>query len=178
MKRPLKKLKDVIVPFCEGEAEKNLFGFLKLRFSNKKITFTTPKDICGFEKLDQFKRKYNKLCKGYHLKPKKDFSNVKFLFIIDNDLEDSKKINEFLEKEGHYVQLCDPNTEGMILAISGHPQVKSVGDKEYRKKCKIAFRGIFNCEAHKIKEEKLEKIFTNEVVLKNKLPVLYRLFKV
>lgn len=178
-KRPIIKKKDVVIPFCEGMAEINLFVFLKLEHSNQKINFRPPVDIGGFENLDQFKKKYYKLRKGQDLKPKsdKDFSQVKFLFVIDNDLEDSKKITLFLQNEGHLVQTCDPNTEGMILSICGKTLSKIIGDKDYRKKCKTEFEANFKCDAHKLKDRKLKEIFNNEKTLKLKLPVLYDLFK-
>lgn len=167
----------VVIAFCEGEAEILLFGFLKLQYSNKKIEFRKPIDLGGFSDLEMFKKKYNKRDKEQNYKPKRDYANVQFLFLIDNDLADSERIKSFLEAKGHLVQLCNPNTEGMILALIGKPQTQDVGDKEFRKKCKARFKGHFECEVHRLKEPKLKEIFTSEEVLKSSLPVLHDLFK-
>lgn len=177
-KRPVPQ-REVIIPFCEGDAEINLFGFLKLEYANKEIQFRAPINFGGFSDFAVFEKKYKKKIKEQNLKlkPKKDFSSVRFLFIFDNDLGDSEKIKQFLEKEGHLVQLCDPNTEGMILTIVKKPQTKIVGDKEYRKKCKDSFKGHFGCEAHHLKDKKLKEVFGSEKVFKGSLPVLYKLFR-
>ena len=171
------KRKKVVIVFCEGEAEINLFGFLKLQYSNKKIEFRKTIDLGGFGDFKIFKKKYNKKIKEQNLKPKKDYSDIRFLFIIDNDLADSKIIKNFIEEKGHDVQLCDPNTEGMILALVGKPIIQDVDDKEFRKKCKDKFKRHFGCEAHRFKEIKLKEVFASEEVFKNKLSVLHRLFK-
>lgn len=177
MKRRAIKQKDVIIPFCEGEAEIILFGFLKLQYSNKKIEFRKPKDISGFENLDQFKKKYNKLCKEQDLKPRKDFSSVKFLFLFDNDLADSKRIKEFLEKEEHLVQQSEPNAEGLMLSLIGKSQGNNLKTKGFRKKCKHNFKKHFGCAAHHLKDKKLKEIFSSEEAFKKKLPILHGLFK-
>ena len=167
---------EVIILFCEGETEINLFGFLKLQYSNKKIKFKKPIDLGGFMDFKAFKGKYDKRIKEQDFKPAKDYKMISFLFIIDNDLADSRRIREFLERQGHLVQLCDPNPEGMILAIIGKPQSKFVGDKDYRTKCKNEFKKYFGCEAHKLKELKMKEIFKSEEVLKSRLPTLHKLF--
>lgn len=169
--------KKVVIAFCEGEAEILLFGFLKLQYSNKKIEFRKSVDLGGFSDFKMFKRKYDKRIKEQNQKPKKDYANISFLFVIDNDLADSEKIKKFLETNGHFVQLCSPNTEGMILALAGKPQTQDVGDKDFRKKCKDKFKNHFECETHQLKDKKLKEIFTNEEVFKNAFPILYNLFK-
>lgn len=131
----------------------------------------------GFSDFKVFKRMYAKLVKGIGF-TKKDVKDIKFLFIIDNDLADSKTISDFLEAHGHLVQLCNPNPEGMILDIIGKPQAQTVGDKDYRNKCKNAFKSHFGCEAHKwfLKEDEVKDILTEDV-FKKSLPVLCDLFK-
>lgn len=168
--------KKIVIAFCEGEAEINLFSFLKLQYSNKKIGFITM-DLGGFSDFKIFKRKYDKKIKEQNLKPKKDYAKVQFLFVIDNDLEDSEKIKIFLEERKHYVQLCAPNTEGMLLSLIGKQQTQDVGYKEFRKKCKNIFKSHFGCEAHRLKEKRLKEIFSSEKVFKKILPVLHGLFK-
>ncbi len=169
--------KKVVIAFCEGPAEINIFSFLKSQFSNKKIEFRKTIYLGGFGDFKVFKRKYDKKIKEQNLKPKKDYTNVKFLFVIDYDLADSERIKKFLETNSHSSQLCSPNTEGMILTIIGKPQTRDVGDKDFRKKCKDKFKNQFDCEAHRLKEVKLKEIFNSEEVFKKTLPILYDLFK-
>jgi len=178
MKKPmqLRKQREIVISFCEGETEIELFGFLKHQYSNRKIGFRKPIDLAGVSDFITFEKKYKEEIKGLGFKPKKDYEKIKLLFIIDNDIADSAKIKKFLDTEKHLVQLCDPNTEGMILNIIGKPQAKTVGDKDYRKKCKDAFENHFGCKAHKLKEKTLKEIFTDEE-FKKSLPVLYDLFK-
>ena len=177
MRRQKVEQKDVVIPYCEGEAEILLFGFLKHQYSNKNIEFRPATDLGGLSDLAVFKRKYNKVVKKLGCTPAKDYGKVRLLFIIDNDLTDSYEIKNFLKGEGRLLQLCDPNTEGMILNIIGKPQAKTVGDKDYRKKCKNAFENHFGCKAHRLKETQLKEIFSSEEVFKNRLPVLHNLFK-
>jgi len=176
MNRQKRKQKDFIIPFCEGEAEKLLFSFLKITYSNKTMGFARPINLCGVRDFDEFKRKYLKNCKAYSLKPKKDFKNVNFLFILDNDLNDSKKIEKFILKEGHLLQLCDPNTEGLILSLIGKKQICSTDNVNFRKKCKDNFESHFNCEAHKLKDAQLRKIFSSLKIVQTNLIVLHELF--
>jgi hypothetical protein len=176
MRKEKLKQKDLIIPFCEGEAEINVFNFLKIVYSNKKIRFGKPQDLEGIKDFAEFKRKYNKLSRANSLKPKKDYSHVNFLFIIDNDLDDSNKIKDFILEKGHLIQLCDPNTEGMILSIVGKKQICSTDKKTFRKKCKVNFEGHFNCEAHKLKDSKLREIFNNAQIVQTNLLVLHDLF--
>ena len=170
------KQRDVIITFCEGETEILLFGFLKNEYSNKKIDFKKPINLRGITDLADFKRTYNKQIKAHGLKPKKDFLNVKFLFIIDNDLEDSEKIKTFLEGKGHLIQPLEPNSEGLLLSVEGHDQGYNLKTKEFRKKCKDNFRTIYGCEAHQLKDKKLKEIFDNESIFRNKFPILHDLF--
>ncbi|HBM17245.1 MAG TPA: hypothetical protein DD381_13025 [Lentisphaeria bacterium] len=150
MRRQKIEQKDVVIPYCEGETEISLFGFLKHQYSNGRISFKQPDDLKGVSAFPSFKRKYEKKVKELNFKPARNYEKVRLLFIIDNDLADSAKIKKFLDAEKHLVQLCDPNTEGMILNIIGKPQAKTVGNKDYRKKCKDAFESHFGCKAHKL----------------------------
>lgn len=168
--------REVIIPFCEGEAEINLFSFLNHKFSNKKLHFAKPINIKGFSDLNVFKRKYDKLRIGQNLKPKKDFAKVRFLFIFDNDLADSVKIMSFLSDKGHLVQLCDPNTEGMLLKVVGVNLGINTKTNIYRKKCKESFIKNFGCEAHKLKDDKLNSILGTPSIIKRELPDLWKIF--
>lgn len=165
-----------VVVLCEGKAERNLFSFLHHNFANKKTKFKLPKDLNGVRNSDDFIQKYDSCLKGLKQKYGSDFKNVTLLFIIDYDLSDSKKISDSIEANGHLVQLCDPNTEGMIMRIIGKPVKKEVGDVDYRTKCKHAFEGHFKCEVDKLKEDKLKKIFSTTEIVRIHLPVLHALF--
>ncbi len=170
------KQRDTVITFCEGEAELQLFAFLKSQYSNKKVTFKAI-NLKGVADLISFKRKYNKQMKSQGLKPKKDFANVRYLFIIDNDLIDSDKIIAFLKTSGHLVQELEPNAEGLMLGLAGQSQGNNLKTDVFRKKCKENFKNQFNCDAHQLKESKFKEIFNSETILKNKLPVLHSLFK-
>jgi hypothetical protein len=177
IKRFIKKQREVIIVFCEGEAEILLFSFLKLQYSNKKIEFRKPIDLKGFGDLIEFKKLYIKHCRAQELKPKSRFLKVNFLFIFDNDLPDSERIKSFLEDKKHFVQQLEPNIEGLILGLIKKEQGYNLKTKEFRKKCKDNFKSCFDCEAHNLKEKKLKEIFKNEEVFKNILPVLFNLLK-
>lgn len=172
-----RKQKDIIIPFCEGETEVMLFGFLKNEYSNKKIDFKKPVNLGGVENLTGFKRTYNKQIRAQGLKPKKDFLSVKFLFIIDNDLEDSEKIKLFLTQKGHLIQQFEPNPEGLLLDMVGKNQGQNLKIESFRTKCKNNFKNHFGCKAPHLKEKKLKEIFNSENVFKSKLPILHNLFK-
>ena len=176
MSKVKRKQREVIIPFCEGEAEIMLFHFLKWTYSNKKLIFKMPQNLNGVGNLNNFEKKYSKCFKTYKLKPKKDFANVKFLFIIDNDLSDSKKIEKFILGKGHLVQLCNPNTEGMLLSIIGKKQIRDTEYKVFRKKCKDEFKNNFGCEAHQLKEKQLQELFSSAQIVRDNLSVLYGLF--
>jgi len=130
----------------------------------------------GFENLIQFKERYDKMMRGLRYEYGKVFIDMKSCFIFDNDLEDSGRIVSFLEDNGHMVQLCDPNIEGLLLEISGKQVRENTKDELFRKKIKKDFESHFCCEAHEVKEVKLKEIFTEDV-LREKLPVLYSMFK-
>lgn len=170
------KQRDLIIPICEGETEAIIFYFLKITYSNKKIKFRKPENLNGIRDFEEFKRKYHKCIKAFNLKPAIDYKKVGFLFIVDNDLDDSKKIEKFILEKGHLLQLFNPNIEGLILSIVGKEQVCSTDKDNFRKKCKVNFEKHFKCEAHKLKESQLNEVFSNIDVMKSKLPVLYNLF--
>jgi hypothetical protein len=171
-----RKLREVVITFCEGETEIMLFAFFKIVFSNKKIEFRPPINLGGVNNLRDFKRTYNKQMRAQSLKPKKEYTSVKFLFFIDNDLPDSDKILSFLKTRGHLVQLSEPNSEGLILSMVGKNQGQNLKTEDFRKKCKKNFKDHFNCEVHQLKEGKLKQIFNTISILKTWFPVLHNLF--
>lgn len=170
-----RQLRHIVVVFCEGDAEANLFGFLKTHYSNHTIQFRGVVNLHGFDSFAAFERKYKKQMRDLDLSSRRRLANVTCLFLFDNDLADSPKIKSFLESQGHLVQQCNPNVEGVMLKLVNKAQVQTVVDKDFRKKCKIAFEAYFGCEAHKMKDSSLEKLFDSEIV-RNHLPVLYELF--
>jgi hypothetical protein len=172
----MRKQKEVIITLCEGEAEVTIFNFLKINFLNKRIVFKGPENLGGIRDLAEFKRKYYQKIRKYSLKPATDFKNVRFLFIIDNDLDDSAGIERFIKQNGNLVQLCDPNTEGMILSIIGKGQVRTMASDIFRRKCKLKFKKHFQYEAHKLKDSELKKIFSDVSIIEDNLPILYTLF--
>jgi hypothetical protein len=178
MSKRKKKIKqgDLIIPVCEGETEAVVFNFLKITHSNKRTKFRKPENLNGVRDFKEFKRKYHKCIKSFSLNPPGEYKKVSFLFIIDNDLDDSRKIAQFVLKQKHLLQLVTPNTEGLILSIVGKEQVCSTDKKNFRKKCKANFENHFNCEAHKLKEDKLNEVFGSIDIIKSRLPVLYNLF--
>ena len=170
------KAKDIYVVCCEGETEINLFGFLtKFNFKNKKFKV---KDMEGFSSLPLFKRKYNQILKEWSIKPKKDTLNKKihFLFFIDKDLEESKKIETFIKSNGHTVQFCDKNTESVLLRIVGVNVEEDTNLKDFRAKCKERFKIKFGQEAHKMKGEDLIKIIQDVQTFKDNFLELYTIF--
>ncbi len=171
-----RKQRDVVLTFCEGEAEILVFGFLKALYSNKTIDFKKPINLKGFSSFEEFRRIYYKQCKAQELKPKRDFLGVKFLFIIDSDLADSQKIIDFIIKEGHLVQPFEPNVEGMLLSLVGKKQGSNLKTEDFRKKCKNNFESYFECKAHHLKTKKMQEIFTDESLAKKHFPVLHELF--
>jgi hypothetical protein len=169
----IRKQKQIVFVFCEGEAEMNLFGFLRLYYSNRKNSFN-PINLGGFRDFNEFEKKYNKRNKDLRLRYGKYYLNKRFLFILDNDLEDSEKTGLFLKDKGHLVQFCNPNMEGLLLSIVGKKVGSNMKNEVFRKKCKLVFENHFKCEAHKIKENELKGIFDNTGLERN-LPVLYKL---
>lgn len=174
MNKFLIKQKEIILPFCEGEAEMLIFNFLKISYSNRKIRFKGPKNLGGIRDLAEFKRKYSKHIRGLNFLSKKEFTNVRLLFLIDNDLVDSDEIADFIIKEGHLLQLLKPNTEAMILSIAGKALMRDVGHRDFRKKSKKEFFNHFACEAHQLKDTQLKELFNLKAVETN-LAVLYKL---
>lgn len=171
----IRRQKRLIFVFCEGDAEVNLFGFLKLHYSNKNNSFKEV-NMGGFRSFAEFEKKYSKRMKGLSLQYGKDYSMMRFCFLFDNDLEDSEKIVSFLKKEGHMVQLCDPNIEGLLLSFCGEQVRENTKNELFRKKIKDDFENYFCCEAHEVKEGKLNELIT-EGVVKNSFPILYGIFR-
>jgi hypothetical protein len=165
--------KNIIITFCEGKAEKNLLLYLRSKYSNGKNRFN-PELLDGFSNYEMFRNKYEDKMTKLSLEPKKEYSSIRKLFLIDDDLEESEKIIEFLTREEHIIQTCYPNIEGMILSATGKKLGTNTKNESFRKKCKDMFKREFGCEADEIKENKLDRILSIEDI-KNHLPILFAL---
>lgn len=174
------KNRDVFIVCCEGEAEINLFGFLKSNFYLKNNKTLQEKNIKGFNSLSLFQRKSAKIIKGEEISPRKKNlkfnKRIHFLFLIDKDLKDSDMIGRYVTKEGHFVQFCNPNTEAILLGLYGVNIVRNINEKDFRKRCKDEFEKEFKKSAHKMKDAEFLKLIPNELIFKNTFPELHRIF--
>jgi hypothetical protein len=170
------RLRKVFVVLCEGEAERHIFRFLQHSYANKKTGFKLPQDLHGVRSFDDFTQKYDSCLKGLKQKYGRDIKNIALLFMIDYDLSDSKKIIDFIESKGHLAQVCDPNTEGMIMSMIGKPVKKEVGVADYRTKCKNVFKAHFGCTVDKLTEKQLREVFSTIEIVQKHLPTLHALF--
>jgi hypothetical protein len=168
------KSKDVYLVCFEGDAEENLFAYLKARFCKQNKTFK-PVQLKGFSSLALFKREYNKIYKAKELK-KKNNENVHFIFFIDGDLDDSPEIVAFIESEGHQHQVNNPNTETILLRMAGVSLAVDTSLPDFRDKSKVKFADKFGKKAHQMKDVDLDKIIT-ETLFRTNFPLLLKLFE-
>ena len=168
------QLKDVYIICSEGEAEDNLFGYLKTKYNSKKKSFKA-KPLGGFSTITVFKRKYNRVYKEIGLRGSKPNERVHFVFLIDNDLDDSDKIVEFIRTEGHEVQLCERNTETALLGLAGVTLTVDTPLPDFRKKFKTKFIEKFGKEAHKMKDADFDELFDESIFATN-FAVLHKIF--
>lgn len=168
------KSKDVYLVCFEGDAEENLFAYLKSRFCKQNKTFK-PVQLKGVSSLALFKREYNKIYRAKGLK-KKNNENVHFIFFIDGDLDDSPAIVAFIESEGHRHQVNNPNAETVLLRMAGVTLTIDTLLLDFRKKSKGKFAEKFGKEAHRMKDADLDKIIT-ESLYKTNFPLLRELFE-
>lgn len=167
--------KDVYLIFTEGETEDTLFGYLKARFNTKNKSFKPQPSMVGVANLTNFKGKYKKIFTRIGLKRSKPNEKVHFVFLIDNDLDDSDAIANFIRCEGHLVQLCDKNTETVLLRLSGTNLAVDVPLPDFRKKSKTKFKEVFGKEAQHMKAVDFEPLF-NEAIFEENFPVLHTIF--
>lgn len=168
------KPKDVYLVCFEGDAEENLFAYLKARFCKQNKTFK-PVQLKGVSSLTLFKREYNKIYKAKGLK-KKNNENIHFIFFIDGDLDDSPAIIAFIESEGHRHQVNNPNAETVLLRMAGINLTVDTLLPDFRKKSKARFVEKFGKEAHQMKDIDLDKIVT-DALFKTNFPLLCELFE-
>ena len=143
-KQKIRQQKEVIFVFCEGLAEMNLFRYLKQRFDSKTRSFKLS-SLDGIRGLSDFRTKYQSSLK----KIRQQYGNNLYqrLFIIDNDILDSKHIITFLKQKSELVQLCNPNTEALLLSLVNKIVSQDVLLGDYSKKCKKEFKSYFGCTA-------------------------------
>ena len=167
--------KDVYLMCFEGEAEENLFAYLKSRFCPTNKTFK-PISLKGFSSLEVFKRKYNQIYKANGLKKRKLGEKVHFIFLIDGDLDETPAIITFIESEGHRHQTNNQNTESVLLRMAGINLTVDTLLPDFRKKSKAKFIEKFGKEAHQMKDIDLDKIITEEL-FRTHFPLLQELFE-
>ena len=166
--------KDVYLMCFEGEAEENLFAYLKSRFCDTNKSFK-PISLKGFNSLEVFKRKYNQTYKANGLKKRKLGQKVHFVFFIDGDLDDTPAIIAFIESEGHRHQINNQNTESVLLRMAGINLIVSTPLPDFRKKSKAKFIERFGKEAHQLKDKDFDTII-DTVTFATNFPVLHQIF--
>ena len=156
-KKPLKPMKKVYILVHEGDADGNLFSYLKVTLKcNKKFT---PENLNGCSDLTSFKDKYNKIKTRYGLRSNSKLYELIFLF--DNDLDENKsfEIRKYIQAKGHAIIQTHPNIEGFLLELIGKKISFKVKTELDRKNCKKLFFKEFSLEAHQLKTKDWEKIF-------------------
>ena len=155
------KASKIFVIACEGDAEINLFGYLKISIHKKLTTDLKPslrtENLGGFNSQSEFEKEYKDLMKKYDLNDRSKL--IQFVFLFDNDLSDSHKIKSFLEKQEHLVTQLDPNIEGFILELIGKTITGNNRTELFRKQCKEKFKKEFGVETHRMKTKDWDKIF-------------------
>ena len=92
-------------------------------------------------------------------------------FIIDNDLEESQSVYEYIISQDCQCVLLDPNMEGFIFELKGFNIGQNNKTKLFRAKCKEKFEKEFGKEACDFKDADWAKVFGNteqEIVNKAK----------
>ncbi len=171
----MQKARDVYIICCEGDAEEKLFGFLKGRHNTKHKTFK-PEPMGGFDCFRVFEKTYDKILKRRKMGKSRSNDKIHFVFLIDKDLDDSERIGEHIESNGHIVQFCDPNTEAVLLSLVGINLPKNMNSKDFRDHCKEIFREQFGKKAHKMEDGELLGLIKNEKIFIEKFPELASIF--
>lgn len=158
----------------EGDAEENLFGYLKRRFC-KKVKSFKPAPLNGFNSLLVFKRKYNQVYRKNGLTRRNKGQNIHFVFLIDGDLDDTPDIVAYIEREGHTHQVNVLNTETLLLRMAGVNLAVDVPLADFRDKAKARFLAKFGKKAHLMKASDFDAIIDEAKFIQN-FPTLHRLF--
>lgn len=151
----------------EGTTEYNLFGYLKNRFKDlfdeSNIKFSDKVQIPsvdisngklnGASDIKSFNSKYKLI--------KEQYKDQKRFFILDKDLDDSKKIADAIKKGKDIVQFIEYNSEYLLLNFAGK-NPKKPSDfrslKIFRNYCKTEFKAQFGKEASAFKDQDFAEV--------------------
>jgi len=154
----------------EGTTEYNLFAYLKNRFTDlfddSNIKFSDKVQISsigisngklnGVSDINSFKKKYKLI--------KEQYRDQKRFFILDKDLDDSKKIADAIKKGKDIVQFIEYNSEYLLLNFAGK-NPKNPADfanlENFRSYCKTEFQKKFGKKASEFHEIDFDKILRN-----------------
>jgi len=151
----------------EGTTEYNLFGYLKNRFKDlfddSNIKFSDKVQIPsagisngklnGASDIKSFNSKYKLI--------KEQYKDQKRFFILDKDIDDSKKIADAIKKGKDVAQFIEYNSEYLLLNFAGKNPEKPSDFKNlkiFRKYCKNEFVAQFGKEASAFKDQDFEEI--------------------
>jgi hypothetical protein len=140
---------------CEGLAEQLLVSYIKIAKNSKSRISYHP--LNGFDCLDAFNKRYTVL--ENKIKGNKDYSKFQelkpeeFVFVFDNDLQESHLICKEILKKGHKVIQLDPNIEGLVLQLVGSKISPNEKNSVYRDKLKKQFNQHFKKDAHELKDK-------------------------
>lgn len=173
----------------EGTTEYNLFGYLKNRFrelfDNSNIKFSDKVQIPsagisngklnGASDIKSFNSKYKLI--------KEQYKDQKRFFILDKDLDDSKKIADAIKKSKDVVQFIEYNSEYLLLNFAGKNPKKPSDFKSlkiFRKYCKDEFKVQFGKEASTFKDPDFAKILNkvDDEKIKEVFSVLFSILEI
>ncbi len=173
----------------EGTTEYNLFGYLKNRFKDlfddSNIKFSDKVQIPsagilngklnGASDINSFNGKYKLI--------KKQYKDQKRFFILDKDLDDSKKIADAIKKGKDIVQFIEYNSEYLLLNFAGKNPKKPSDFKSlkiFRNYCKTEFKAQFGKEASAFKDQDFAKILNKvgDEEIKKVFSVLFSTLKI
>jgi hypothetical protein len=168
--------KEIYLLCCEGEGEQNLFDFLKLVVGTKNKIHQHK--LLGFGDFTAFQKRYKALTGGLEGNPNyfkfRLINKSSFIFLFDNDLQDSQLISEFIIKQGHRVIQLDPNLEGFLLLINSQKIPENQKTELYRKQLKEKFNYRYGKEVQLLKKIDWEIFFGKDGY---NIPELRKTFK-
>lgn len=173
----------------EGTTEYNFFAYLKTRFTDlfddSNIKFSDKVQIPsvgisngklnGVSDVNSFKKKYQLI--------KEQYRDQKRFFILDKDLDDSKKIADAIKKGKDIVQFIEYNSEYLLLNFAGK-NPKKPSDfkslKNFRNYCKTEFKAQFKKEASAFKDQDFAKILNKvgDEEIKEVFSVLFSILEI
>lgn len=177
-----KKFQVYYLLVSEGTTEYNLFAYLKNRFrelfNNSHIRFSDKVQIPsagisngklnGSSDIKSFNGKYKLI--------KEQYKDQKRFFILDQDLDDSKKIADAIKKGKDIVQFIEYNSEYLLLNFAGkNPQKPSEFKslRDFRNYCKTEFIAKFGKKASDFKDQDFANILNEDEEIKKVFSVLF-----